>query len=131
MHALQKFFAQPVNHVVVRAHPLLHNFRRHANHVRVANVAPLDDSHDIFARAQLAGHRLHAQNSSIGTPQRIQHLLRRAFQRPRRQILEQKAFADSIALFQCRREASRHCLARKIGNQRNALASAESRDKSQ
>ena len=66
MHPVEEFFAEAVDERVVRAHALLHDFGRDADHVGVANLAAFDDAHDIFARAQFAGHRIHAQDSGIG-----------------------------------------------------------------
>src|SRR5689334_18839456 len=37
-HAFPELVAQPVNHAVVGAHALPHDFRRYANHMRVTNL---------------------------------------------------------------------------------------------
>src|SRR5258708_11807752 len=41
-HALAQLVAQAIHHAVIRAHALLHDLWRHANHVRVANLAASD-----------------------------------------------------------------------------------------
>ena len=66
--------------------------------MRVTNVPPLDDTDDVLARNQFAFLRLHAKNAGICAPKRIENLLRRAFQRPWREILKEKSFADSPTL---------------------------------
>jgi len=45
-HAFRELVAEAIDHAVVGAHALLHKFRRYADHVRVADLAALDDSDD-------------------------------------------------------------------------------------
>src|ERR1700723_625984 len=121
MHALQKLFAKAIHHRVVRAHSLLHDFWCDTDHVRVANVPALDNSHDILAGTELAGHRLHAKNSRIGAAKRVENQLRRASEWTWREIFEKKSFANGIAFRQRHRQARRNRLAGKVGDQCDAL----------
>ena len=121
MHALQKLFAEAIHQRVVRAHALLHDFGCDADHMCVANVPALDDSHNILAGTELAGHRLHAKNSGIRATERVQNLLRRASEWTWREIFEKKSFANGIAFRQRRRQARRDRLTGEIGDQCDAL----------
>ncbi len=88
-HAYAQLVTQPVHHAVVRAHALLHNFRRYSDHVRVANLPPLHHPHDGHSGAQFSGLRRHAQNTHIGVFERFEHRLRRILDRPRPKIFQQ------------------------------------------
>src|SRR5271156_386830 len=105
MHALQQFFAEAINHGVIRTHSLLHDFGRDTDHVRVANVAAFDDSDDVLAGAELAGHWLHAEDAGVGAAERVENLLWSTAERTRSQVLEEKAFTDRAALFESFGEA--------------------------
>ena len=121
MHPVEEFFAEAVYERVVRAHALLHDFGSDADHVRVANLAALDDADDVFARAQLAGHRIHAQDSGVGAFERIENRLRCARQRTRRKIFQQKFFAGRAAHFNCACQACGNFLAGAVGNEGDAF----------
>jgi len=59
--------AQLVHFPVIGAHALLHDFRSYADHVGIADLAPLDDADDITAHAELSLKRLHAEDSRVGS----------------------------------------------------------------
>ena len=48
--------------------------RRHADHVRVADLPALDGGDDRHARAELALLRLHAQDAGVGVLERVEDL---------------------------------------------------------
>jgi hypothetical protein len=68
--------------------------------VGVTDVAALDDSNDVFACAEFAFLRLHAENAGVGASECVEDLLRSAGDWARRKILQQKAFTDSAALIE-------------------------------
>src|SRR5579859_3518776 len=87
-HTLTKLVAEPIHETIVGAHSLLHDFRRDADHVRVANLATLDNLDDRHARAELAGLRGHAQDADIGGFQGVEYGSRRQFDWTRAEIFE-------------------------------------------
>src|SRR5882724_12711627 len=80
-HTLAQTIAEAVDHFIVSAHTLLHDFRSDADHVRVANLAALDNSYDSHARAQLAGLWGHAHHADVGGFERFEHWRWRRFHR--------------------------------------------------
>ena len=122
MHALQEFFAEAIYHGVVGAHALLHDFWSDADHVGVADVAALDDRDDIFAGAEFAFLRLHAEDAGIGAAEGVEDWLWGAGDRARREIFEEETFADGAALIQSSGQAGGYGLAGAIGDQGNAFA---------
>ena len=122
MHPLQQSLAEFIHQRVIGAHSLLHDFGRDSNHVRVANVPPFHNTHNIFARAEFTFERLHAQNSCVGFGERCEDLFGCAFQRTRREIFQNESVCDCSALIERVREARRDCGAGLIGDERYALA---------
>ena len=72
VHAIAELLAQAIDLAVIRAHALAHDPRRDADHVRVADPAPLDDRDDGHARGELAFLGLHAQDPGVGLFERIE-----------------------------------------------------------
>jgi hypothetical protein len=87
----------------------------------VANLAAFDNADDIFAGAQLAGHRIHAQDSGIGAFERIENGFRRSHERAWRKILQQEFFAGSAAHFDRAGEACCDFFAATIGDEGDAF----------
>ncbi len=124
-HPLAQALAQLVDQPVVGAHALPHDLRRHPDHVRVADRAPLDDRDDRHPRAQLTLLRLHAQNAGVGPLQRLEHRRRRHGHRSRDDVLDQHAGARRADLVEHRGDARRDFGARPVGNQRDLLAALD------
>ena len=121
-HPLAQPLAERVDQPVVGAHALLHDLRRHADHVRVADRAALDDRDDRHAGAELALLRLHAEDAGVGALERVEHRRRRGGQRPRGDLLDQHAVARRADVVERRGDARGDLAARLVGDQRDALA---------
>src|ERR1700719_2757152 len=78
-HAFAEFVAESINETVVGAHALLHNFGRNANHVRVANLAALNDFDYSHARAKFTGLWGHTQDADVGGFESVQYGRRSRF----------------------------------------------------
>src|SRR5216684_5006799 len=98
-HAFAELVAEAIDHAVVGAHALLHNFRRNTDHVRVADLAALDDSDDGHARAEFAGLRVHAENASVGGFEGVEHGGGRCLYGARAEIFEQETGACRMHIF--------------------------------
>src|SRR5258708_22164284 len=65
-HAVAELVAEAVDHAVIGAHPLLHDFGSHANHVGVTDLAALDNFDNGHAGGEFAGLRVHAKDADVG-----------------------------------------------------------------
>ena len=110
-----------VAETVIGAHPLPHDLRRHADHVRVPDPAALHHGHDLHARRQFALTGLNAQHARIRAFERVDDRRRSAGQRPAGNRFDEHAFprrADAIERGANRR---RHLAAVFVGDQRDAI----------
>ncbi len=108
--------------MVVGPHPLAHDARRHADHVRVADTPALDDADDGAAGGQLAFLRLDAEDAGVGRLERGQDFRRGGDERARGQGLDRQAGGDRPALGQRAVQAGRDGATRAVGDERDALA---------
>ena len=124
-HPLAQPLAQRVDAPVVGAHPLAHDLGRHANHVRVADDATFDDGDDGHAGGELALVRLHAQDADVGAFERGDDGCGRLAHRPLGEALEDERVGASPRLVERAGEARGHFGARKIADERHALAGCD------
>ncbi len=120
-HPVAQTIAQTIHLAVIRPHPLLHNLRRNAHHVRITYPPPLDNPHNLPPRRQFPNQRLKAKYPRIRSLERIQNRRRRIHQRPRRIILHAKSLPIRPAILKRRRQRSRHLPRRLIKYQNHAL----------
>jgi hypothetical protein len=85
-------------------------------------VAALDDSNDVLARAELAGHGLHAEDAGVGATEGVENLLGGAGERAGRKIFEKETLADGAAFRQRGGEARGDRLTGNIGDESDTLA---------
>src|SRR5579872_5772103 len=98
-HAFAELVAQAVHHAVIGTHALLHDFRRDAHHVRVADLAALDDTDDSHARAEFAGSRRHAHSANVGGFEGLQYFDWRGGHGARAKILQKQTGVLRAAVF--------------------------------
>src|SRR5713226_8486696 len=65
-HAFAELVAEAIDHAVIGAHALPHDFGRDTDHVGVADLAALDDFDDGHAGGEFAGLRVHAEDAYVG-----------------------------------------------------------------
>ncbi len=125
-HPFTQAVAQPVHQLVIRAHALLHDLRRDADHVRVANLAALHHFNDGHARAQFAGLRRHAHHTDIRGFQSIQHGRGCDAHGPWTKIFQQQSGVKRAPVVQRGGDTGSNGAAGFIGNQRHVLARTHS-----
>ncbi|GAC1626649.1 MAG: hypothetical protein PVS2B2_20120 [Candidatus Acidiferrum sp.] len=121
-HAFAQLVAQAVDQAVVRAHALLHDFRRDANHVRVADLAALYDLNYGHARAQFAGLWRHAQDAGVGGFQSVEDFAWCGVHWARAEFFEKETGAFRATVIERGGEASRDGPAGFIGDERDVFA---------
>jgi len=121
-HALAQAVAEAVHHEVVRAHALLHDLWRHADHVRVSNLPALDHSYDGHARTQFARLRRHAHHADIRGFQGFQHIRGRSLHGARPKLFQKQSRIRGITVVQGGGDARGHSAAGFIGDQRHVFA---------
>ena len=121
-HAFTEAVAQSIHHLVVRAHALLHDLWRNADHVRVPNLAALDHSDDGHARTQFAGLRRHAHHAHVSSFQGIQHRRGRSAHWAWSEVFQQQSVIRRAPVVQRGGDTGGNGAAGFIGNQRDLFA---------
>src|SRR5258705_5929398 len=98
-HAVAELVAEAVDHAVIGAHALLHDFGSYADHVGVADLAALDDFDDGHARGEFAGLRVHAEDADVGGFEGFEYRGGGGFYRAGSGIFEGGAGARGVGVF--------------------------------
>ena len=125
-HAFAELVAETVNHAVVGAHALLHDFWRDADHVGVADLAAFDDAHDSHARTELTGLRRHAHSANVGGFEGLQDVGGRGGHGARAELFQEKAGVLRAAVFDGGGNAGGYGAAGFVGDESDVLAGADS-----
>jgi hypothetical protein len=101
---------------------LLHNFRSHADHVSVADLAAFDDADDGHARAEFAGLRRHAHRAYVANFESLQDIRRGRAHRTWTKIFEEQPSVSRVTVFNGGGDAGGDGAAGFVGDKRNMLA---------
>ena len=120
-HPIAQLLTEAIDAVIVGAHALAHDPRRHPNHVRVANPPSFDDTNDRPPRCQFSFLRLYTEDARVGLLQGRQDLTRCFHERSGGQRLNREARRHGAALAERPRQARRDLTARPVGDERHPL----------
>ena len=119
---------QAIHLKVIGAHPLAHDPRRHADHVRVPNAAALDEADDGHARRQLSFPRLNAENARIRALANASSTSTRGGRnRPTSDGLDQETVRGRARIVERRSRLAATVTAHFVGDERDSLAAADPR----
>src|SRR6267378_5090404 len=95
-HAFAELVAEAIDHAVIGAHALLHDFGSYADHVGVADLAALDNFDDGHAGGEFAGLRVHAEDADVGGFESFEYGSRGGFYGARAEIFEEETGARGV-----------------------------------
>src|SRR6267142_410894 len=121
-HAVAELVAEAIDHAVIGAHALLHDFGSYADHVGVADLAALDDFDDGHARGELAGLRVHAEDTDVGGFEGFEHGSRGRLYGARAEIFEEETGAWGVEIFDGGGEAGGYGAAGFVGDEGDFFA---------
>jgi hypothetical protein len=98
-HAVAELVAEAIDHAVIGAHALLHDFGSYADHVGVANLAALDDFDNGHAGGEFTGLRVHAEDADVGGFEGVEYRGRGGFYRAGGEIFEEETGAWGVEIF--------------------------------